>query len=103
MMPSTTHLGPLRLGDVRIDFPVALAPMSGYSDWPSRVIARRMGAGFTLCEVLLDQFGETQSRLSRAQCDPGIAKALELLPKAKELADNTRKVIAAGQTKKPTP
>ena len=54
-------------------------------------------------EVLLDQFGETQSRLARAQCDPGIAKALELLPKAKELADNTRRIIAAGQTKKPTP
>jgi carboxyl-terminal processing protease len=54
-------------------------------------------------EVVLDQFGETQSRLSRAQCDPAISKAMELMPKAKELADNTRKVIAAGQTKKPTP
>jgi len=54
-------------------------------------------------EVVLDQYGETQSRLSRAQCDPGISKAMELMPKAKELADNTRKVIAGGQSKKPTP
>jgi len=50
------NLAPLQLGPVRIEFPVALAPMSGYSDWPTRAIARRMGAGYTICEVLLDQF-----------------------------------------------
>jgi carboxyl-terminal processing protease len=50
-------------------------------------------------EVLLDQLGETQSRLARAQCDPSITKALELLPKAKELADNSKKVIASKQMK----
>ncbi|MDT8068471.1 MAG: S41 family peptidase [Terriglobia bacterium] len=50
-------------------------------------------------EVLLDQLGETQSRLARAQCDPDISKAVELLPKAKELADNSRKIIAARQSK----
>lgn len=50
------NLAPLQLGPVRIEFPVALAPMSGYSDWPTRAIARRMGAGYTVCEVLLDQF-----------------------------------------------
>jgi len=37
------NLAPLRLGGVAIDFPVALAAMSGYSDWPTRAIARRMG------------------------------------------------------------
>ena len=35
---------------------VALAALSGYSDWPMRVVARRLGAGFTVAEVLLDQF-----------------------------------------------
>lgn len=50
------NLAPLQFGPVRIEFPVALAPMSGYSDWPTRAIARRMGAGYTICEVLLDQF-----------------------------------------------
>ncbi|HEX6880374.1 MAG TPA: S41 family peptidase [Terriglobales bacterium] len=50
-------------------------------------------------EVLLDQFGESSSRRVRAQCDPAISKALELMPKAKELADNTRKIIAAKQSK----
>lgn len=47
---------PLFLGSIPIDFPVALAAMSGYSDWPTRAIARRMGAGYSICEVLLDQF-----------------------------------------------
>lgn len=46
----------LRIGAIAIDFPVVQAALSGYSDWPTRVIARRLGAGFTLCEVLLDQF-----------------------------------------------
>lgn len=46
----------LRIGPIAIDFPVVQAALSGYSDWPTRVIARRLGAGFTLAEVLLDQF-----------------------------------------------
>jgi tRNA-dihydrouridine synthase B len=47
---------PLQLGPVVIDFPVVQAALSGYSDWPMRVIARRLGAPYTVCEVLLDQF-----------------------------------------------
>ena len=46
-------LVPIPLGSVAVDFPAALAAMSGYSDWPTRVIARRMGAGYTIGEVLL--------------------------------------------------
>jgi nifR3 family TIM-barrel protein len=32
------------------------AALSGYSDWPMRILARRFGASYALCEVLLDQF-----------------------------------------------
>jgi len=46
----------LRLGPLAIEFPVVQAPLSGYSDWPMRTIARRLGAAYTVCEVLLDQF-----------------------------------------------
>lgn len=46
----------LRLGAVHVGFPVVQAALSGYSDWPMRVIARRLGAPYTLCEVMLDQF-----------------------------------------------
>jgi len=47
---------PLQIGPLRIDFPVIQAALSGYSDWPMRVIARRLGAPYTICEVMLDQF-----------------------------------------------
>ena len=49
-------LGSLKLGRVEIGFPAVQAALSGYSDWPMRVIARRLGAPYTLCEVMLDQF-----------------------------------------------
>ena len=52
----TNSLPQLRLGPVAIDFPVVQAALSGYSDWPMRVIARRHGAAYTVCEVMLDQF-----------------------------------------------
>ena len=47
---------PLRLGPIEIGFPAVQAALSGYSDWPMRIIARRMGAPYTLCEVMLDRF-----------------------------------------------
>jgi nifR3 family TIM-barrel protein len=49
-------LPPLHLGPLSIDFPVVQAALSGYSDWPMRVIARRLSAAYTVCEVMLDQF-----------------------------------------------
>ncbi len=51
-----TRLKPLRLDNVEIDFPIVQAALSGYSDWPMRVIARRLGAPYTICEVMLDKF-----------------------------------------------
>jgi nifR3 family TIM-barrel protein len=61
-----TTLPPLRLGRIELDFPVVQAALSGYSDWAMRVIARRLGAPYTLCEVLLDQFVIQVSRGKRA-------------------------------------
>jgi tRNA-dihydrouridine synthase B len=46
----------LQIGSIRLDFPVVQAALSGYSDTAMRLIARRLGAPYTLCEVLLDQF-----------------------------------------------
>src|SRR5947207_5367207 len=46
----------LRIGPLRLDFSVVQDALSGYSDMPMRVIARRLGAPYTLCEVMLDQF-----------------------------------------------
>lgn len=50
------QLKPLQIGPISLDFPVVQAALSGYSDGPMRVIARRHGAPYTLCEVMLDKF-----------------------------------------------
>ncbi|GHT30511.1 tRNA-dihydrouridine synthase [Planctomycetales bacterium] len=52
----------LHLGSLKISVPVIQAALSGYSDAPMRKIARQFGAGFTLCEVLLDQFVNSVSK-----------------------------------------
>ena len=49
-------LAPLQLGSLTLDFPVVQAALSGYSDASMRVIARRLGAPYALCEVMLDYF-----------------------------------------------
>ena len=56
LLTATTLTKPLKIGAVEIGFPVVQAALSGYSDWPMRVIARRLGAPYALCEVMLDQF-----------------------------------------------
>ncbi|QDV61034.1 tRNA dihydrouridine synthase [Crateriforma conspicua] len=55
-MSPSVQLRPLKIGNVSIGFPVVQAALSGYSDLPMRVIARRHGASYTICEVMLDQF-----------------------------------------------
>lgn len=49
-------LSPLRIGPYEFELPIVQAALSGYSDSPMRVIASRLGAPYTLCEVMLDQF-----------------------------------------------
>ncbi len=63
--PTCAKLPELRLGPVRLDFPVVQAALSGYSDAPMRIIARRLGAPYALCEVMLDYF-IMQVRLRKA-------------------------------------
>jgi len=50
------QLKPLKIGSVDIGFPVVQAALSGYSDWPMRVVAKRLGAPYTIHEVVIDQF-----------------------------------------------
>src|SRR5215207_5308184 len=56
MLTKKSTLGELRLGNVVLDFPVVQAALSGYSDTAMRAIARRLGASYALCEVMLDYF-----------------------------------------------
>jgi tRNA-dihydrouridine synthase B len=61
------NLPPLRIGPIELDFPVVQAALSGYSDWAMRVTARRLGAPYTICEVLLDRFVTEVSKGRRAR------------------------------------
>jgi len=56
MSTTLSPLKPLKIGNIEIGFPVVQAALSGYSDQPMRVLARRFGASYSLCEVMLDQF-----------------------------------------------
>ena len=45
-------------------------------------------------ELFISAFGQQEGMKVRAEGDPNVMKSLDLLPKAKELADNARKIIA---------
>lgn len=42
----------MKIGNIVLDAPLALAPMAGITDLPYRVICRRMGAGLTVSEMV---------------------------------------------------
>ncbi|WP_339688254.1 tRNA dihydrouridine synthase [Gimesia maris] len=48
-------LQPVSLGPYQLESPLYQAALSGYSDYPMRVIAARLGAAYTLCEVMIDR------------------------------------------------
>jgi carboxyl-terminal processing protease len=45
-------------------------------------------------ELFIAEFGQQEGLRVRAESDPQVVKALELLPKARELAENAKKIIA---------
>lgn len=45
-------------------------------------------------ELFVDSFGQQEGLKVRAEADPLVSKALEMLPKAKELAENARRIVA---------
>ncbi|HJX83942.1 MAG TPA: S41 family peptidase, partial [Candidatus Angelobacter sp.] len=45
-------------------------------------------------EIFVAQFGQEEGLRVRAETDPQILSALNLLPKARELADNAKKTIS---------
>lgn len=59
----------LRIGSIELGSPFVQAALSGYSDAPMRVLARRMGCPYTLHEVVLDKLvlqpGKFQRQLVR--------------------------------------
>ncbi len=45
-------------------------------------------------EIFMDAFGQEEGLKVRAETDPEVVKALELMPQAKALADNARRIVA---------
>jgi carboxyl-terminal processing protease len=45
-------------------------------------------------EIFISEFGQEEGLRVRAESDPQVVAALNLLPKAKELADNAKKILA---------
>ena len=72
-----TGLRPITLGDgatqVRLDAPVILAPMSGVTDLPFRRLARRLGAGLVVSEMIASwaMVRENRQTLRMAEVDGG--------------------------------
>ena len=50
-------------------------------------------------ELFISEFGQQEGLRVRAETDPQVLKALDLLPQAKALADNARKIVAEHQNK----
>ena len=42
----------MKIGKIKIDFPVMLAPMAGFTDYSFRVLCKRMGAGLVYSEFV---------------------------------------------------
>jgi carboxyl-terminal processing protease len=49
-------------------------------------------------EIFISEFGQEEGLRVRAESDPQVVSALNLLPKAKELADNAKKILAQRAT-----
>src|SRR3954471_4730484 len=78
----STGLGPIQLGSsVEIDTPVILAPMSGVTDLPFRRVAKQLGAGMVVSEMIASwaMIRENRKTLAMAEVDGcGGVSALQL-------------------------
>lgn len=64
----------MKLGKVKLEVPIALAPMAGITDLPYRVICKEMGAGYTVSEMvsakaLLFKNQKTEAMLEIAEAE----------------------------------
>jgi tRNA-dihydrouridine synthase B len=78
-LPSTAFSPSLLIGNVEIRNRVALAPMSGVTDLPFRMLAWRFGAGFVVTEMvasreLVGNAAESWARLKNSGIDPHIVQ-----------------------------
>ena len=66
------RLAPISIGNVVIDMPVILAPMTGVTDMPFRTLVRRYGSGLNVTEMIASaaMIRETRQSLQKAAWHP---------------------------------
>lgn len=82
----------LKIGPVSIDAPVLLAPMSGVTDLPFRQVARRLGAGLVVSEMIASE----EMVRGRAESRRRAAGACNIEPMAVQLAGREARWMAEG-------
>ncbi len=62
---------PLQIGNLTIDSPVILAPMSGVTDYPFRSIVKKLGASLLVSEMIASRamIMQTRQSLQKAKVD----------------------------------
>ncbi len=92
----------LTIGPISLDLPVVQAAMSGYSDWPMRAIARKLGAPYSICEVMIDSFvsslknrGKTRHHLLVTDDDHPVGAQL-MGAEPEQFAPAAMKLVEAG-------
>ncbi|WP_373492550.1 tRNA dihydrouridine synthase DusB [Parasphingorhabdus sp.] len=65
-------LEPIFIGNLKIESPVILAPMTGVTDLPFRKLVRRFGSGLNVTEMIASQamIRETRQSLQKCAWDP---------------------------------
>ena len=63
---------PIKVGNVTIDTPVILAPMTGVTDLPFRKLVRKYGSGLNVTEMIASEAAirETRQSVQKAAWDP---------------------------------
>ncbi len=61
----------IRLGNIKLDVPFYQAALSGYSERPMRILARRYGAPLTFTGVLLDKITLHPKAIRKLMLEPG--------------------------------
>ena len=66
------NLNPISIGNLEIESPVLLAPMTGVTDLPFRKLVRRFGSGLNVTEMIASQamIRETRQSLQKCAWDP---------------------------------
>ena len=63
-IPTPPPVRPIAIGDVSIDCPVVLAPMTGVTDLPFRRLVRRYGSGLNVTEMIASEAAIRETRQS---------------------------------------